>query len=63
MSVEAEACPNCGAPYPVEGEATARRLAQQKKGEGITGGVLSAIAVVVLAAVAAYLFLRATGRL
>ena len=32
VSVETESCPNCGTPYPAEGEKTARKLTMQAVG-------------------------------
>ncbi len=37
VSVETESCPNCGTPYPAEGEKTARKLTMQAVGSAAKG--------------------------
>ncbi len=50
VSVDAESCPECGAPYPTEGKNTAHKLLGPKEREAAASGVLTGVGVVVVSA-------------
>ncbi len=61
VSEDAESCPQCGAPYPAEGEKTAHRLVGSKEREAATSGVLFGVGVVVFILLVIAVYLRWKG--
>ncbi len=61
VSVDAESCPQCGAPHPAEGEDTAHKLVGSKEREAAASGVLTGVGFVLLLLLAIALYLRWKG--
>lgn len=63
VSLDAEACPHCGAPHPAEDQKTARKLQKRREGgsDAVAGGILSSVMLIAAVLLLAYMVWRFFG--
>lgn len=63
VSLDAESCPHCGAPFPAEDQRTASKLRKRREGgsDAVAGGILSSVGLIAAVLLLAYMLWRFFG--